>query len=156
MRASEAPFHPDEYAARLRSIRTRMAHADMDLLIVTSPENICYLSGYESVGYFVQQALIVATAAAPILVIRALELPNAEARACSSRPSATTIMRAAAAIARAANEAGGVRRVGVELRSRSLTNAQFAELSNLLPKPVYVVLPSGSWKGPVSSKVMRS
>ena len=51
-----------------------MAQADIDLLIVTSPENICYLSGYESAGYFVQQALLVATAAEPVLVIRALEL----------------------------------------------------------------------------------
>jgi len=138
MRASEAPFHPDEYAARLRSIRTRMAQADMDLLIVTSPENICYLSGYESVGYFAQQALIVATAAEPALVIRALELPNAEASCVFEHIIGYHDHEGgSAAIARTVNEAGGGRRVGVELRSRSLTNAQFAELGNVLPESVF-------------------
>ncbi|HKS63395.1 MAG TPA: Xaa-Pro peptidase family protein [Xanthobacteraceae bacterium] len=138
MRATEAPFHHDEYAARLRAVRTRMAGAEIDLLIVTAPENICYLSGYESVGYFVQQALIVA-AADPILVVRALELPNAEASCVFERIIGYHDHEGgSAAIARAVNEAGGGRRVGVELRSRSLTNTQFAELRDLLPKPAYV------------------
>ena len=79
MRPSEAPFHVNEYAVRLQSVRTRMVRAGMDLLIVTSPENICYLAGYESIGYFVQQALIVSPTAEPVFVIRALYLPNAEA-----------------------------------------------------------------------------
>ena len=41
----------------LPSVRKRMEGAGIDALIVTSPENICYLAGYESVGYFAQQAL---------------------------------------------------------------------------------------------------
>jgi len=116
-----------------------MAQTNLDLLIVTSPENICYLSGYESVGYFVQQALIVATTAEPVLVIRALEFANAEASCVFEHIVGYHDHEGgSAAIARAVNEVGGGRRVGVELRSRSLTSAQFAELRDVLPKPVYV------------------
>jgi Xaa-Pro dipeptidase len=73
------------------------------------------------------------------LVIRALELPNAEASCAFEHIIGYHDHEGgSAAIARAVNEAGGGRRVGVELRSRSLTNAQFVELRKLLPKPVYV------------------
>src|SRR4051794_13812839 len=79
MRAGDIPFPPDEYAARLRKVRAAMEEMRLDALIASSPENICYLSGYESVGYFVQQALIVSLTDEPVLVVRALEVPNAEA-----------------------------------------------------------------------------
>lgn len=45
---SEVPFPREEYERRLRNVRSRMADAGIDLLYVTNPDHICYLSGYQA------------------------------------------------------------------------------------------------------------
>ena len=141
MRAgAELAFAPDEYRRRLAAVRARMTQADLDLLIVSSPESICYLSGYESAGYFVQQALLVDLAAEPILIIRALEVPNAEASCIwepliAYRDHENATEEIAALIA---NFGTGTKRVGAELRSRALSHAQVADLGRLLPNHAFV------------------
>jgi Xaa-Pro aminopeptidase len=45
------PFRPGEYAARLAKVKAAMATRGIDLLYVTSPPNITYLTGYDSVWY---------------------------------------------------------------------------------------------------------
>ena len=44
-------FTEEEYAERLSRVRDRIAREQLDLLIVTLPENICYLHGYQSYWY---------------------------------------------------------------------------------------------------------
>jgi Xaa-Pro dipeptidase len=138
MRTREVPFAPAEYAERLHRVRGRMIEIGLDLVIASSPENICYLCGYESVGYFAQQALLVSLSEAPVLVIRALEVPNAEA-SCRLEDIVgySDHEGGSAAISRAASafKAG---RIGVELRSRSLTVAQLGEMRGLLPNREFV------------------
>jgi Xaa-Pro aminopeptidase len=46
-----APFTDAEYAARLAKVRESMAAAGLDVLYVTSPPNILYLSGYDAIWY---------------------------------------------------------------------------------------------------------
>jgi len=134
MRTAETPFPPQDYAARLQKVRARMEEMRLDLLIASSPENICYLCGYESVGYFAQQALIVSLTDEPVLVVRALEVPNAEASCRLDRIIGYQDHEGgSAAIARAIAGLSGQGHIGVELRSRSLTCTQFAELGNLMP-----------------------
>ena len=138
MRNAEVPFAPAEYAERLRKVRARMAEIGLDLVIASSPENICYLCGYESVGYFAQQALLVSLSEEPLLVIRALEVPNAEASCyLEGIVGYADHEGGSAAIARAAL-AFKAARIGVELRSRSLTVAQLGELRDLLPNREFV------------------
>jgi len=36
-----------------------MAEKDLAALLLTTPENICYVSGYQTPGYYYLQALIV-------------------------------------------------------------------------------------------------
>lgn len=45
---SEVPFSRKEYERRLENVRGRMADAGIDLLYVTNPDHICYLSGYQA------------------------------------------------------------------------------------------------------------
>jgi Xaa-Pro aminopeptidase len=45
---SEVAFSREEYQRRLGSVRKRMAEAGIDLLYVTNPDHICYLSGYQA------------------------------------------------------------------------------------------------------------
>ena len=44
----EVAFSREEYARRLSLVRERMAEAGIDLLYVTNPDHICYLSGYQA------------------------------------------------------------------------------------------------------------
>jgi len=52
-------FTPSEYEARLSDVQGRMADTGMDLLWVTDPANICWLSGYDGWSFYVHQGLLV-------------------------------------------------------------------------------------------------
>ena len=78
--ALDLPFSIEEYKARLSGVRARMAAADIDILLVTGPENLCYLSGYQTTGYYIYQALAVPLEGAPQFVTRRLEFTNVQSR----------------------------------------------------------------------------
>ena len=48
---NEAPFPREEYAARLKRIRQLMADDNVDLLFLTSPESLFYVSGFQCEWY---------------------------------------------------------------------------------------------------------
>jgi Xaa-Pro dipeptidase len=79
---STLPFAPAEYAARLRNVRTRMEAAGLDAILTTVPENIVYLTGYSTLGYFTYQILIVPLDRPPILVTRAINVEKAQVDSC--------------------------------------------------------------------------
>jgi ectoine hydrolase len=54
-----AAFPDDEYAQRLERARVRMAEAALDVLLVTDPANMNYLTGYDAWSFYVPQAVIV-------------------------------------------------------------------------------------------------
>ena len=45
-RPVDYPFSKEEYRDRLRRVQERMAAAGIDVLVLTSPESMCYLHGY--------------------------------------------------------------------------------------------------------------
>ena len=79
MRAPKYPyFSLDEYRERLDALRRRMERAGADVLLVTSPENLYYLSGYQTPGYYWYQTLIVPLEREPVFVVRMNEASNVE------------------------------------------------------------------------------
>lgn len=52
-------FTESEYRERLAKVKERMASQDMDVLIVTDPANMNYLSGFDGWSFYVHQCLIV-------------------------------------------------------------------------------------------------
>ena len=71
-------FSLEEYRERLGALRRRMEGAGADVLLVTSPENLCYLSGYQTPGYYWYQTLIVPLDREPVFVVRINEASNVE------------------------------------------------------------------------------
>jgi len=69
-------FSTDEFAARLARVREQMQGLGIDVLLVNTPENIYYLTGYQTSGYFAYQALIIGETGPPTLLIRHLERGN--------------------------------------------------------------------------------
>ncbi|TIL29604.1 Xaa-Pro peptidase family protein [Mesorhizobium sp.] len=52
-------FSVDEYKLRLRRVKDRMRSEGLDVLVVTEPANIYYLSGYDAWSFYTVQALAV-------------------------------------------------------------------------------------------------
>ncbi|MEE9198279.1 MAG: Xaa-Pro peptidase family protein [Dehalococcoidia bacterium] len=72
----DLPFPKEEYQQRLSAVQERMKARDLDALLCYTPENIYYLTGYSTTGYYVYQCLIVPAEHDPIMVTRELETPN--------------------------------------------------------------------------------
>lgn len=70
-------FPLNEYRQRLTSVRTEMRKRGLGVLLVYTPENVLYLSGYQTPGYYMYQCLIVTLEHDPVLLIRNGEVGNA-------------------------------------------------------------------------------
>jgi Xaa-Pro dipeptidase len=66
-------FDEEEYRARLDAVRAQMAERDLDLCLVSTPENIFYLTGLDHWGYFVPHVLVVPPDGEMVLVTRQME-----------------------------------------------------------------------------------
>jgi len=71
-------FPPAEYQRRLGGLRERLRARAIDTFLVFAPENICYLTGYETIGYASFATLVVRGADDPVLLIREMERTVAE------------------------------------------------------------------------------
>jgi Xaa-Pro dipeptidase len=76
MTGNRQAFSTDEFRARLRHVHREMERRGIDLLLIHSPENIYYLTGYQTSGYFAYQAAFVAQGREPELLVRFLERGN--------------------------------------------------------------------------------
>lgn len=69
-------FEPEEYERRLYELRQRIEARRLDAVVITDPENIMYLTDYQTTGYSFFQALIVPLEQEPFMITRALEESN--------------------------------------------------------------------------------
>lgn len=76
VQGQESAFPKAEYEARQAGARARLAKAGLDALVITGPENIFYLTGQQTPGYYTFQALILPAEGDPVFVIRQLEYFN--------------------------------------------------------------------------------
>ena len=72
-------FTREEYLGRVDRVRARMKEKGLDALLIHTPENICYLSGFQTSGYYFVQVLIVPLDKDPVFILRALEKQNVDA-----------------------------------------------------------------------------
>lgn len=79
-RRDDLTFSMDEYDRRLRELRERMALRHIEITIITDPENLAYLTGYQTTGYSYFQALVVPIDGESFMITRLLEESNVHAR----------------------------------------------------------------------------
>lgn len=72
----ESAFASSEYDGRIGRARDLLSKAGIDVMVVTSPENIFYLTGQQTPGYYTFQALVLPVEGDPVFVIRQLEYFN--------------------------------------------------------------------------------
>jgi Xaa-Pro dipeptidase len=75
-RGLEAAFPKDELDRRLAAARAAIGRREISTLIVTGPENIYYLTGQQTPGYYTFQALLLPADGEPCFIIRRLEAMN--------------------------------------------------------------------------------
>src|SRR5579859_5948377 len=66
-------FSAAEYQQRLSAVRREMGRRGLDVLLLSAPENIFYLTGLDHWGYFAPHLLIVPAEGELTLVTRAME-----------------------------------------------------------------------------------
>jgi Xaa-Pro dipeptidase len=70
----------EEYERRLGGLRERMAERRLDAVLITDPENLMYLTDYQTTGYSFFQALIVPLDGECVMITRQMEESNVHAR----------------------------------------------------------------------------
>jgi Xaa-Pro dipeptidase len=78
-------FSPEEYVRRYDVIQTAMREQELDALLLRSPENITYFSGYETPGYYRYHCVIVPKDGEPIFLVRDFEWINSPEFAWSTK-----------------------------------------------------------------------
>jgi Xaa-Pro dipeptidase len=81
----DLPFTLAEYAARLHQVRSAMAERGIDACLISIPENIYYLTGFTSTGYYMYQTLILPAAGEPVFVTYLEERINVVRRSWMER-----------------------------------------------------------------------
>lgn len=78
MRKMPQPFPRDEYLRRLSAVKLEIGKREIDVLVVTDPSNITYLSGYTSKSAYVPQGLIISSKEEePTFLTRRMDAPAA-------------------------------------------------------------------------------
>ncbi|GAA3327397.1 M24 family metallopeptidase [Paeniglutamicibacter sulfureus] len=67
----------DEYAARQQRVRQRMANQALDVLLVSDPANLYYLTGYNAWSFYTAQILVLPLEGAPLLYMRQMDAHGA-------------------------------------------------------------------------------
>jgi Xaa-Pro dipeptidase len=70
------PFSASEYQGRLDRLRALMQRRRLDALITFTPENLYYLTGHDSPGYYFYEASVITHGKPPINVLRRAETTN--------------------------------------------------------------------------------
>jgi len=126
-------FSSAEYAGRLARVRSRMREAGVEVLLVDTPENITYLTGFYSGGYYMYTCAVVPAEGDVRLVLRHAELGNAKA---STRVENLSLYDDTVdPIARVADQVkplAAPEKVAVELSSSFLTVHRLRELGRML------------------------
>jgi Xaa-Pro dipeptidase len=73
-------FSHDEYLRRLTELRERMEKRLLDAVVITDPENLLYLTGYQTTGFSFFQALVIPLDGEPFMITREMEESNVHAR----------------------------------------------------------------------------
>lgn len=71
-------FKVEEFKNRIDRVRSRMEKKKIDLMLINTPENIFYLTGHQSPGYYMYMGLLLSIRGDVKLILRQGELGNAK------------------------------------------------------------------------------
>jgi Xaa-Pro dipeptidase len=136
----DLPFTTEEYRGRLRRVQAAMGERDLDLLMVHTPENSYYLTGFRSLGYYSYTVLFVPRERDPIHLNRAIEQTAVEGTSWVPNqvlyPDTEHYLDATVRVMRAEGLDRG--RVGIDKQAWYLTIGDLETLQERLPGVTFV------------------
>ena len=140
MAGNQQAFSTEEFQDRLRRVQAEMSGRGIDVLLIHAPENIYYLTGHQTSGYFAYQVLMVPPEGDPRLLLRYLERGNVAEYSCLDH--AETWREGDDVVAKTLDLVNGVEcpvtTVGIEKGSWFLTAAVAEQLTRQLPYAMFV------------------
>ncbi len=134
----QLPFSLPTYKKRLSSVRARMEDDQLAGLVLTLPDTIHWLTGYDTIGYLWSQALIITLGdEEPKLVTRTTEGPGVYASSWLESPRLYDIVAedpVAVIIDEITNSGLAEASVGIELQAFTLVPAAWEQLKKGLPE----------------------
>lgn len=132
----DLPFPMEEYRTRLSNVRQSMDQRGYDLLMCFTPENMYYLTGYSTIGYYTYQCLLVPLNGEPMTITRHLETDNVRYRTWVECMADYRDEEDPIDITRSALVKMGLAEatIGLEMNCWWLTVESFLELQKALPK----------------------
>jgi ectoine hydrolase len=79
------PFTREEYASRLWKVRAEMAGRGIDVLVISDPSNMAWLTGYDGWSFYVHQCVLVGLEGEPVWYGRRMDA-NGALRTCWMDP----------------------------------------------------------------------
>ena len=143
------PFERAEYAQRLTKTRAAMAERGIELLIVTDPTNMAWLTGYDGWSFYVHQCVLVGMEGEPLWFGRGQDANGARRTSWLSEPqivgypdhyvqSPERHPMDYLALEVIAARGWQAARVGVEMDNYYFSAAAFASLQKHLPQARFV------------------
>ncbi len=136
-------FSRDEYAARLAKTRKAMEKAGVEVLIVTDPSNMAWLTGYDGWSFYVHQCVVVPPDGEPIWYGRGQDANGAKRTAYLAHDNIigypdhyvqSTERHPMDLLSRILEDRGwGKASIGVEMDNYWFTAAAFRSLTSHLP-----------------------
>ena len=131
-------FSTDEYSRRVGIVRDAMGKRGIDLLLVHTPENLFYVSGYDTSGYFAYQFIALPLTGEPEILIRRGEAENARRSTIKRRSVFFDLDDVVAKTVDIVRRFPGMQRIGIEKNSWFLTVEVYERLRREL-KPAQLV-----------------
>ena len=71
-------FEKEEYDVRIAKVRQSMAEKNIEVLIVTDPSNMAWLTGYDGWSFYVHQCVVLTLAGEPFWYGRGMDAKGAK------------------------------------------------------------------------------
>jgi Xaa-Pro aminopeptidase len=137
----QLPFDLGTYDDRVRRTRAALREQGLDAIVVTLPDAIFWLTGFDTIGYLWSQSLVVDSSEdEPILHTRTTEMPGALASTWIRSPVYYDIAKVDPVdvlvdTLRSRDLASA--RIGIDLRSFTFLPAQWEKVKRLLPEATF-------------------
>ncbi len=137
--ASAIPFDRAEFTQRYERLQASLDRNGLDTFLCFSPENIYYITGFQTLGYYFPQCLVCPHGEAPTLVLREFERPGVAAMTWLEHSRGFLDHQDPADVIAEVVAAHGGARVGFEADSWFLTPALLARMQARLTTPAVPV-----------------
>jgi Xaa-Pro dipeptidase len=136
----DLPFTVEEFRGRVTRVQEEMHRRGIDVLMINHLENIYYLSGFRTIGYYSFMALFVPASGAPVHLARLIEKTTLQGTSWIADrelyPDTENYMDACVRVINARGWGGA--RIGIDKAAWYLTIEDYEKLVARLPKATFV------------------